>query len=378
MNTTNTLLLYFLIIASTFFFGSATQKRNIFVIGGNLEIFRKIPFFFAFIIPWFFFAFAGMSNDIEEYRYIFEVSTFNNFTSLWIEPGFAALNALIKVFIKDSTVAVVIIKSIIMVLVYKTIYDYRKKVPVGLALLGYMCVAYLDAFCLIRIHLAAALVLFAIDLYDNWNKKILSVLFILLALSIHYSTFIFILALFAYIACVRRDEVSILFLLVMVITLFAASLISVNLIQYLTSSISFLSKYGSKYSNISSSGTGLGQMVLHAPFIMVFYECRNRLNNKDYKDNRLLTIGLILALCSLFFCSMGYSFQVIGRSFVFFIYIWIIVLPRYYQLKREARGNDWVLVGALVVFWFVFKLGIYLQAGSLYSSGIECYSFIWR
>ena len=182
MNEQSTLLLYITIIVITSILGSCTQNRFM-TIGVDLKVFKKIPFIFSFFISWFFFAFAGMSNDYLEYQHIFNVSQFNNFRKLWIEPGFALLNAIIKIFVSDPKVAIVFIKTIILILVYKVVYDYRHKVPVGMAILAYMCMAYLDAFCMIRIHLAAAVVLFAVDLYDNFDKKIISVLLRLLLYS---------------------------------------------------------------------------------------------------------------------------------------------------------------------------------------------------
>lgn len=377
MNEQSTLLLYITIIIATFVLGSCTQNRFM-TIGADLKVFKKIPFVFSFLIPWFFFAFAGMSNDYAEYQHIFSVSQFDNFWNLWIEPGFALLNAVIKVFVTDPKMAIVIIKTIILLLVYKVVYDYRHKVPVGMALLAYMCIAYLDAFCMIRIHLAAGVILLAIDLYDNFNKKLISALLIVLALTIHYSTFIFLFVVISFLICVKRDRVSIFFYLVFLVIIFASRFVSVSIINYLTSHISILMKYGVKYTSITKSGTGIVQYLLHIPFLYIFYVLWNYINDRKRMDNRMLLIGLIMTPFSLFFGTMGYTFEVIGRSFVFFLYNWMFVLPRYYSIQREERKKDWFLAGTLICGLLFFRLFIYLQSGSLESSGTMNYYFMWR
>lgn len=377
MSKTETLILYISIIFVTFILGCNSQKRKILTIGVDLTIFNKFSFFLAFLISWFFFAFAGMSNDYTEYQHIFDVSNIDNFNSLWIEPGYALLNAIIKLFIPNSQIAIIIIKTIILSLIYKVIYDYRKKVPVGLSLFAYMGLAYLDAFCMLRIHLAAALVLLAIDFYDNYNKKICPFVLILCAISIHYSTFIFILVILSYFACARRNRVSIVLFMTLVVVLVLSNLIAVPLLRFLTTHVVILEKYGRKYSTINAAGSGLMQYVYHLPFLLVFYDCWNRINNRNAEDSRLLKIGLILTPCSLFFGTMGYKFEVIGRSYVFFLFIWMIVLPRYYEIKRKEKKEDWIIAGSLVVFWILLRLYIYIQSGSLSSSGIERYIFVW-
>ena len=377
MNEQSTLLLYITIIVITSILGSCTQNRFM-TIGVDLKVFKKVPFIFSFFISWFFFAFAGMSNDYLEYQHIFNVSQFNNFRNLWIEPGFALLNAIIKIFVSDPKVAIVFIKTIILILVYKVVYDYRHKVPVGMAILAYMCMAYLDAFCMIRIHLAAAIVLFAVDLYDNFDKKIISVLLILLAMSIHYSTFIFLFAVVSFLICIKRNRVSVLFYLTFLVIIFVSRFVAVPIINYLTSNVPILMKYGAKYTSIIKSGSGIVQYLLHIPFLYIFYALWNHINDRKRSDNRMLLIGLIMAPFSLFFGTMGYTFEVIGRSFVFFLYIWMFVLPRYYAIQREEHKKDWLLVGSLICILLFFRLFIYLQSGSLESSGIMNYYFMWQ
>ena len=69
--------------------------------------------------------------------YLFNVVAWDNFSSLWIEPGYAFINVLIKQFTSDPVVGIVIIKTIVMALIFKTIYDFSDRINVGLSILAY-------------------------------------------------------------------------------------------------------------------------------------------------------------------------------------------------------------------------------------------------
>ena len=378
MTESTTLLLYCTIIIVSFFLASLSQNRK-YIANGEVQVgTNKLLFLSSFLIPWFFFAFAGMSNDYAEYQHIFNVVTWDNFYRIWIEPGYALLNLLIKTAINDSVVGIVIIKSIIMVLVYKTIYDYRNKIPVGLAVLGFLCYCYLDAFCMIRINLAAAIVLFAFSRFDLKNATKEAVILLVIAFFIHYSTFIVAIAVFGYIFCTRKKRISLNAYLVMVACLLVCRLVAIPLMNLLFKYIPVLAKYGEKYDTISRSGSGLLQYIIHIPLLFVFHQSIRSIVAFQATDHNIYTIGMILAPFSLFFGTMGYSVQVIGRSFVFFLYLWIITVPCFYRTRCNQKVSDKSLVYLLIIIWLVMKFVIYLQSDSLVSSGIAKYYFIWQ
>lgn len=127
--------------------------------------FYAIPFAMSFTMSWFFYALNDVGYDYEEYCIIFDTVDFSTYNSLWIEPGYALLNATIKLFTKDSVIGIFIIKTLISVIVFYVIYDFRKKIDIAVSVLAYMSLMYLDSFCMIRIHLAVAILLLAIDIY---------------------------------------------------------------------------------------------------------------------------------------------------------------------------------------------------------------------
>lgn len=192
----NTLLLYLIICFNAWAFGTLSQYRN--------KKINKLFFFAAFFFVWFFYAFSKTGTDYGEYKYIFNVVSWNNFASLWIEPGYALLNVVTKQFTTDPVVAIVLIKSLIIILFFKTIYDFSDRIDVGFSLLAYCTLAYFDAFCMIRIHLSAALILFGIDLFCNYRKKIFPAILFIISISIHYSSIIFVIVAIISISIVRK------------------------------------------------------------------------------------------------------------------------------------------------------------------------------
>lgn len=377
MTESSTLLLYSLIITVSFIFAALSQRKKR-MIDGEIQVrTSKTLFLLSFLVAWFFYAFAGMSNDYAEYQHVFNIVTRDNFYRIWIEPGYALLNLLIKTVVNDSVVGIVVIKSITIGLVFQVIYDYRNQIPVGLAVLGYLCYCYLDSFCMIRINLASAIVLYAIACFEKKDAKIQSLFFLVIAVSIHYSSIIMAFVVVGFWLCTRKSIGLINACLLMTGVLFGVRLVAIPVMNQIIHYVPILAKYGRKYSAISKTGSNLMQYVIHAPLIFVFHQSLQSILNHHAQSHRIISIGLIMAPFSLFFGTMGYSVQVIGRTFVYFLYIWIITVPYFYRLRCKQNVRDQKIVFALIVLWYLIKLGIYLRSGSLRSSGIERYFFIW-
>ena len=377
MSASATKVLYIAIWLLSFVFALMAQK-TVLADGKRKTIFQKFPFAISFLIPWFFYAFTDISHDYDTYASIYEFVTWGNFDALWIEPGYAVLNLLIKFFVKDSVAGIIIIKTIHMLFVYATIYDYREKAHVGFAVLGYVSLMYLDAFCMIRINLAAALILYAMSLYQNHGKKLLAVILIVCAVTIHYSAVIFVGCFLTYILLFRNIRKYYYTKLVILCgILLAMSVVAVPLMNYVLNHIGFLSKYAEKYSTIQSSGLGIMQIVFHLPFVLVALETWHIASRTDPMQAKIFAIALILAPFSLFFGSMGYSVEVIGRCFVHFIYLWSVALPAYYTWRKNTKPNEALIIGALIFVWSALRFYLYLE-DHLWPAGIEQYYFVWQ
>lgn len=377
MSASATKVLYIGIWLLSFAFALMAQK-TVAVNGDKKTIFRKLPFAISFLIPWFFYAFTDISHDYDTYANIYEIVTWENFDKLWVEPGYAVFNLLIKFFVKDSVTGVIIIKTIHMLLIYVAIYDYREKAHVGFAVLGYVSLMYLDAFCMIRINLAAALILYAISLYQNHNKKLLAIILTVCAVTIHYSALIFVSCFLVYILLFRNIRKYFYTKLVVLCgILLILSSVAVPLMDYILNRVEFLTKYAEKYSTIQSSGLGVMQIVFHLPFVLVALETWNIARQTESRQVQILALALVLAPMSLFFGSMGYSVEVIGRCFVYFIYLWSVALPAYYTWRKNIKPNEALIIGALIFAWSALRFYLYLDE-HLRPAGIDQYYFIWQ
>lgn len=373
MDSKYTLLLYIAIIFISFFLSALSQRKTIYK--GNLCYkTNRVLFVTSFLVSWFFFAFAGMSNDYEEYKHIYIVSNWGNFTSIWIEPGYALLNVVIKEFVTKPEYGLVLIKTLIISLVYKTIFDYRKILPVSLAVFSYLSSYYLDAFCMLRIHLAGALVLYAISRFDLKNQVFESIVLLALAVSIHYSAFILVFLVLSYIYCVKNNIFSFMNFIQISLALIASIPFTKYLFNIIVNQTSILAKYGSKYAFINTAGTGLVQFVLHSPFAFILHQSQKRIN----ENNKIYVLGALMVPFSLYFMYLGYEIQVINRTFVYFMYLWVIAVPWFYKVRLEQKTTDAFLVYIFILIWLALKFIIYINNGSLVSSGIDRYIFLWE
>lgn len=154
-------------------------------------------------------------------------------------------------------------------------------------------------------------------------------------------------------------------------------LFSVASMNYILERVGFLSKYADKYSTIESSGLGIMQIVFHLPFVLVAIETWHIASCANSKQVQIFALALVLAPLSLFFGPMGYSVEVIGRCFVYFIYLWIVALPAYYTWRKSIRPNEALVIGALIFVWSALRFYLYLE-GHLDPAGIEQYYFVWQ
>lgn len=362
----NTLLLYFIICFSAWALGTLSQYRR--------KKVNKLFFFAAFFIVWFFYAFSKTGTDYEEYKYIFNLVSWDNFASLWIEPGYALLNVVIKQFTSDPVVAVVLIKTLIMILVFKTIYDFSDRISIGFSLLAYCTLAYFDAFCMMRIHLSAALILFSINLFCNYRKKIFPAILLIISIYIHYSSIIFAIVAIVYVFIAIKNKIDVKKFATLCAILAGVWLVALPLLNLMITHISFLNKYASKYTSISTFG--VGQVIYHVPLMIgIYWLWKYRYKFKDI-DDKLYSIGIVLMPFSLFFGCLGYRYEVIGRTFVFFLFDWVIFLPALLKGKTVFNMNysSRMIVKTIAFVYLLLRFWLYI---SVQNAGLDTFFFIW-
>lgn len=369
MSETNTKILYWIIVISSFVFAKLSQKK---IVSHNTKHnFRILPFLISFVIPWFFFAFADISNDYDQYCYIFDTSELSNYNSLWIEPGYALLNALIKFITSDSATAISIIKTIELGIVFFVLYDYRKRVDISLAVWAYLSLSYLDSFCMLRINLSAAIILLALDFYENRHKSIPAICLFITACTIHYSCVMLVIPIGIYLICNRKREFKIDYLIILLVLLVFVRIVALSLMNRVLNAYDFLNKYSTKYGSVEASGSGLMQYIYHIPFIYMYLWLHSKIKKGIVdKNHGILEISLVMVPISLFFGTMGYSFEVIGRSFVFYNYIWVIGMSALVMSQDSNKLKSRLY--AVVFIWMLYRFYLYVS-DALVPAGIQFY-----
>lgn len=360
MSKDDTVVLYILILFFSVFFAFLAQRKSIRGLKGVNVFF----FLLSFLIPWFFFVFNDISNDYEEYCYIYNTVSLDNFRGLWIEPGYALINAVLKLSVKDSVVGIVIIKTFIIALIFYVIYDYRFKIDVSLSVLAYLTLLYLDSFCMIRIHLAAALLLLAIALYVNHGMVLLPLMIFCFSCTVHYSLVTLIPVLASYVFW-KKTNFKMGFLLMLVFAIVLIMYVAMPLMTTVLKSVSFLNKYNEKYGMISSSGGGFMQYLYHLPIIVLMVKVWKL---GVWKKNKAYRICVILIPFSLFFGLLGYSVQVIGRTYVYYAFIWLFGLPMVAKQIKDINNARLFLFICILIL--LFRFYDYIN-NSLHPSGIE-------
>lgn len=376
MSQFDTMILYVSVISLSSLFAFASQI--VFIDNKNLSSrIQKIFFILSFLTAWLFFAFAGMSNDYEEYKYIYNIVDWTNFYRIWIEPGYALVNLFIKTFDFSDIQAIIIIKTLIISLVYISIYKYKKIIPLGLAVMGYLCTYYLDAYCMLRIHLAASILFYALCDYVIERKPLKLCILVIVVATIHYSALFVILPIvISYIFCRKNNKISLYKYFVLIFILIIILQFYNSIFNILVSYIPVFYKYGQKYNLITKNGTGLYHFIYHLPWLLVFYQSRYRIIKCVGHYGDVMVLGLLLAPFSFFFASLGYKIEVVSRVFVYFMYLWIVVLPVFCSIRINQKTKDSVIVYIATIIWFLISLFVYLQSGALTSAGIDSFIFI--
>ncbi len=378
MGTAMTIILYLAIWLSTVGLAFLSQKKE-YLDGQTQVYFRKVPYVLAFLIAWFFFAFTKSGTDYANYSYIYEHAKWSNLGSFAMEPGYVMLNVILKMFLPTATLGLMAIKTAQLVLAFLAIYDYRKKIHMGFAVLGYMTFCYLDSFCVLRINLAAAMLLFAVSLYQNRGKRTAAVIVMVLAGLMHNTALIFGGVVLVYLLWFRDRRNYFYSRLLLVSLVLAVIYISaVPLMQYLFNNVPFFSRYSERYQFIEGDGTGLMQYIWHIPFVLILMETWHLGRRPSNRTTSILAATMVLAPFSLFFGMLGYSIEVIGRTVVHFNYLWSVGIPCYYAWRKQSRPNwNTTLVGLCIFLWNAYRMYWFLTS-MLKSAGIDTYRFIWQ
>lgn len=405
----STVLLYFVIVFLSVFFAFKSQKKILVkttddnsgrTIYKSKIKFRKKYFFLSFFVLWFFSAFNFSGKDKTTYLEIFNNVNFLTLFTLDQEFGFQLLNLIVKMFIPNGYVMLFVISTVTLLLIYATLYFYRDKIKIEYSVLAYAALFYFQSFNLMRIYLAAAILLFGTR-YLLKKRTAAYLLVILIAASMHYSALIMILP-YCLFLIYRKSKLTTTAKMV-ILFVFACALIAGYIIMIpIIPKLNLISRYDYVFDSIQFNGFGFAQILYHGIILLMFAYCRRYL-----KKDAIADLGIVFTMVSFTLGMISYTTDVFGRILYLFLLPYVLFIPymlrkiqtnQYCCNKRNMQGYyvgnrigisrtghisqlyaycaAYKTIAFLFILYFLFRFVIYLN-GYLYSDGINQFMFLW-
>lgn len=374
----------FIILFATLFANFAQSKYKI--EGNNVYRTHDIHFYFiSFLILVFFSCFSGVGVDRIAYKNMFETysvqALFNE-----VEPGFAILILIFRVFTKNGNIFVQFIALITLIFVYSGIWKLRKYLSLSLSVFAFSSQYYLQSFNIMRMYLAMSIAInFAyLLLKQKYTKYFIILIF---ATTIHYSI---VFALIAYVlgTYINLKKIKyqniymILFSFIAFVIYYAIQIF----ISYLVSTIPLLEKYG-RYMGFEIGTLGMKWIVNIIPFLLfiVFSKFSNESKHLKALGIGYLTMALLISFVSYSITIVGRGLMTLNMPIVLLLPICIESYRKNYLITCEKFYikffNKKFIVSAyllrfLFIIYLLFSYFMYLKE-YLLLDGIANYKFIF-
>lgn len=381
MNQFDTLLLYWGLIAVSFFFGCMSQIRCVNKCTGTYRIhFNLFWFALAYIFVLFFTTATEVGADFIPYSRGYGLVTWDTIAQSSSEPGFVFVELLLKGIIRNPNTGIQVIKALTVSVVFYVFYRHRFEIHIGLAILAYMSLAFCDSLNLLSLHLASSFVLLGISYLVK--KQILPALLITVCAGfIHYSTFLALASVLITIFLIKRERLSKWKTTVLGIVLILIVPNIVNVTQGIIEQFTILQKYN-VYEFRENNASGLAIIFYLAP--VVYYAIQHLL--KSRKD-RWGIIAISGAATSYVIANASYYFIMLSRAQTVVWFLYFLFLPyvaNQARLEKTVRKSSNVICGILnshqivmllLVCYFIVRFILYISSGSLGPAGVDRYIF---
>ena len=360
----NSLYLYCGILLLTFLFGWMIEKKRL----GDERIDNKNRLYII-TIGLFLVSILGLRGinvgvDTLNYRESFEHSLDKDaFGDSTIEPGYRLLCGFFRTFFSYSEIYILLISGFTVYFVINTIWKYRDRINVFIALIFYVGLYYFQAMNLMRIFLAMSILLFFFH-YLLEGKYIKYIIVVLLTATLHFSSLVMLVVVAMLWLYQRSKIVAIATFVSLMILLIPLSLVFGDYI--------LLARYANYASgNDSSRQVGIMLYFDYLPcFVVISYAIKNRIKNQ-WTD--LLVVNTLVAFLMRF---IAYYIEIAGRLGIHFSALYLILIPYFVNHIRLYHRKSYPLTLLLLVFFLLVRVHFYF-IGYLAVDGIMPYSFVW-
>lgn len=321
-----------------------------------------IPFFVIFLVLVFFSGFRLVGEDFDAYKTVFEV--INNkdeldFFAPNMEIGYLFLNQIVRIVTDEFLYFVIVTSIIINTLIIYTIYHFREKIYVSIALFSYVGLYYFQSYNLIRYYLAVSIVIFSLVFLVK-RKYLIMYLLLILSATIHRSVYIYIIMSFLYFFHNKKILASIGLLIGVLLLYFRIELIF---------SILNLQRYSYYFDNVNEANIGIGNLVIFFPYIALFIYTLGKT-----KDN-FMNYAYLYPIIGFALSILGYRISIFGRLSVLYSAQYIIFFP-YLIRNSSSKYHDKIIITTLSIIYICFLIVNYFER-SLFSDGINIYRNIF-
>lgn len=347
----STFLLYLGLSILSFIIGRQAQNSKVLVISTVQNVYRPkkhINYFWyllLFGLLFIFLAFRDVGSDLPTYREIFFYSNTDYSKTYGIEPGFVLLNKIIRLCTSDETIGIMILSLLSILFVYKIVEYYADNIDLSLSLFAFVSMFYFQSFNLLRIYMVSYFLCFMFRYILN-GKILKYCLCVLCCVLFHYSSILMLLPVFYYYVYCRSKKLFWLGILLLIVG-FVISL------QYL-SVLNVFERYSSYMNNEVNDSLGFGQISFHLPLFLLYFHLKKSVNKTPFLD-----LFFVYTLFSLIYGMMGYKILMIGRVSVYFIVIYVILIPSLLRTLKENNNQNYYFIKFLYILYIFFRLHMY-------------------
>lgn len=343
----STILLYICVCLITFVISSLSQ-RSLEKTPKKRQYVLLLIFIFGllFIIS----AFRGalVGADTEEYRRIFETSSYYSKSFGYnptLEKGFVLLNQILSLLINDGRFGISLLSFIFLFFVFKSIIHHRNCINIYIALTSFVFLFYFQSLNLVRIYLASSIMMYALPLLEN-NKFFKYLTVIAISATIHTSSLILLIPTITLIFYKKSPSLT---LIVLSILSIAVLYLGVSLSAYIN-----ISRYMDYIDENESGSIGLLAVFEYLPIIyLLFLLYKKKLRGGIYD------IFIIFSLVSLLVRLLSYNIIVLGRLPIHFMSLFVIVTPIVINKIRQFDRKRGKLILIFYTIYLFVRLHIY-------------------
>lgn len=372
-----TIFLYIFIFFST----TILMKKSQLLINGKVK-YRKGYFILAFFIHWFFLTFTNIGADYNNYIRIINNISAQNITKE-TEMGFNLVCFVLKTITHNNDITIFFIKTLTLILFYIAFRLLYEDVDIGICVLAFNLILYLQGFFILGMQLAIAFLLLS-GIQLKHKKNIRAIILLIIAGSIHASCWLFVPIYVLYLYFTFRTKKIKPFFIALICIIYGSIYLSAGqIMQWAINNISQFSQYSIYGFNSTNTNIGFMQIVY---FIPIFYFCYIMYK----KDNSyvLKNMTIIFSVTAFLFALLGYKIDVFARINKSFFVIYGVLIPallwdrKNYCSKNMCINNNAFIFNyrSDVIIWvtylFIRGIDIFIDLGLTTSSAaINPYSF---